>query len=79
MNNEIAQHSPDWGNESSMTNVRFVTVAKAAQILDTTELALRAKIKRREIPSSVLKRFGKRALRVDVTELIAWARSTPAY
>lgn len=56
----------------------FVSVGEAATMLGTTEGALRARIKRRELPPNILLRFGRRSLRVDVEALGAWLRSRPA-
>jgi predicted DNA-binding transcriptional regulator AlpA len=64
---------------SPLANMAFVTVKTAAQLMDTSESALRARIKRREFPIQVLKRFGKRSLRFDAQELNAWLKSRNAY
>lgn len=52
-----------------MSGRRLLDAADAANYLGTTEIALRTKVQRREIP---FVRVGKRSIRFDVRQLDRW-------
>lgn len=54
---------------------RFLRVAEAAHLLDTSPAALRARIRREEFPTGIVLRYGKRAFRFHEAKLLLWLES----
>lgn len=57
----------------------FVNIREAAELLGFSKEALRARLKRGQVPAGVAFRVGLRSIRFDRERLIAWARSQPLY
>ncbi len=53
----------------------FLGVEEVAKLLSSTPYAIRAKLRRREFPTGVLVRIGRRGIRFDREKLLAWIRS----
>jgi hypothetical protein len=52
-----------------------MTVEEVASVLSTTPYAIRAKLRRREFPTGIIVRVGRRNIRFDREKLIGWIRS----
>jgi predicted DNA-binding transcriptional regulator AlpA len=53
----------------------FLTVEEVAKLLSSTPHAIRAKLRRREFPTGILVRIGRRGIRFDREKLLTWIRS----
>ena len=53
----------------------FMTVEEVAAVLSTTPHGIRAKLKRREFPTGIIVRIGRRNIRFDREKLMGWIRS----